>query len=361
MLFELLTPLDEYISFFRVFRYITVRAALGGVTAFLLSLLIGPILIRKLRDLSIGQTIREEGPQSHHKKAGTPTMGGVLIVCTVLAGTLIWADLSNPFIWVQMFATLGFAFVGFVDDRAKVLKNHNLGLSARGKMLWLIGVAGVTSVWMFLLSRQGVFITEIYFPFFKEFHPDLGIFFILFALLVLLSTTNAVNLTDGLDGLAIGSSGIAFGTFTLIAYVSSHADIAGYFVIPHIISSGELAVFGASMAGACLGFLWYNAHPADIFMGDTGALALGGALGTMALLTGHPLLLVIVGGLFVMEALSVIIQVISFRTRGKRVFRMAPIHHHFELKGWHESQVIIRFWIIALLFSILALSTFKLR
>jgi len=361
MLFELLTPLDSYNQIFNLFRYITVRAALAGASAFLLSLLLGPILIRRLRAMSIGQSIREEGPESHQKKAGTPTMGGVLIVATVTISTLLWADLSNSFVWIQLFATVGFALVGFIDDRAKVLKNHNLGLSARGKMGWLITVALIASVWMYSLSPDGTFTTELYFPFFKEWHPDLGIFYIPFAILVLLSTTNAVNLTDGLDGLAIGSSGIAFATYTLIAYVSSRADFVVYLEIPHIVASGELTVYGAAMAGACMGFLWFNAHPADVFMGDTGALALGGALGAMALMTGHPLLLLIVGGLFVIEALSVIIQVGSFRLRGKRVFRMAPIHHHFELEGWHESKVIIRFWIAAMLFAILALSTFKLR
>jgi len=361
MFFDLLIPMAKHISFFNVFRYITIRAALGGITAFLMCVILGPWLIRKLRAYSIGQTIREEGPKSHQSKAGTPTMGGVLIVLAVLCGTLLWADLSNPFIWVQLFATLGFAFVGFIDDRAKILKNHNLGLSSAGKMALLCVVALIAGAWMYYLAGTGSFLTEIYFPFFKDFHPDLLYYFIPFAMLVLVATSNTVNLTDGLDGLAIGSSGIAFATYTLIAYVSSHAKFATYFDIPHIIASGELAVFGASMAGACLGFLWHNAHPADVFMGDTGALSLGGALGTMALLTGHPLLLVIVGGLFVLEGLSVIIQVLSFRLRGKRVFRMAPVHHHFELMGWHESQVIIRFWIVALLFAILALSTFKLR
>lgn len=361
MLLELLTSLDRYIGFFNVFRYITVRAALAGVTAFILSLILGPMLIRKLQQMSIGQSIREEGPKSHQSKAGTPTMGGVLIVGTVVLSTVLWADWRNGFIWPQLFATVAFGAVGFIDDRAKILKNQNLGLSARGKMFFLLSAAVITAGWMYWLSSQQLFITEIYFPFFKDFHPDLGLLFVPFAVLVLLSTSNAVNLTDGLDGLAIGSSGIAFATYSLIAYVSSHIDFSGYFDIAHIAAAGELTIFGAAMAGAALGFLWFNAHPAEVFMGDTGALALGGALGAMALLTGHPLLLVIVGGLFVMEALSVIIQVGSFKLRGKRVFKMAPIHHHFELLGWHESKVIIRFWVVALLFSIFALATFKLR
>jgi len=361
MLFKLLLQLTETISFFNVFRYITVRSALAAATAFALSLALGPWLIRRLKEMSVGQSIREEGPQSHHKKAGTPTMGGLLIIFSVIAATLLWADLANPFVQLQLFATVAFASVGFFDDLAKTLRKRNLGLSAKGKMFWLLVVSLILGLWMMALAGRDLFITELYFPFFKNFHPELGWLFIPFAMLLLSGFSNAVNLTDGLDGLAIGASGVAFGAFTLIAYVSSHANIAEYLDIPHLISSGELTVYGAAMTGACIGFLWYNAHPAEMFMGDTGSLSLGGSLGTMALLTGHPLLLVIVGGLFVIEAISVILQVGSYRMRGKRVFRMAPIHHHFELKGWHESKVIIRFWILTLLFAILALSTFKLR
>lgn len=361
MIWKFLLTFSDTVSFFNVFRYITVRSALAGATAFLMSLILGPMLIRYLKRASIGQSIREEGPESHQSKAGTPTMGGVLILVTVLIACLLWADLSNQFLWIQIFTTMGFAAVGFVDDRAKILKQQNLGLSARGKMAFLIIISLIVGTWMYYLASQGMFLTEIYFPFFKNFHPDLGIWFIPFAMLVLLATSNTVNLTDGLDGLAIGASGIAFATFTLIAYVASHVEMSSYLDIPHLSNCGELAVYGAAIVGACLGFLWHNAHPAEVFMGDTGALALGGALGSLALLTGHPLLLVLVGGLFVIEGLSVILQVTSFRLRGKRIFRMAPIHHHFELKGWHESQVIIRFWIISLLFAILALSTFKLR
>ncbi len=361
MLWKLFLSFSDDFTIFNVFRYITVRSALAGATAFFLSLVLGPILIRKLRAASIGQSIREEGPQSHQSKAGTPTMGGVLILITLFFSTLIWADLANPYIWVQLFATGGFALVGFIDDRAKLLKQRNLGLSARGKMGLLLVISLIVGLWLYYLAMRGNFITEIHFPFFKNFHPNFGLFFIPFAMLVLLATSNTVNLTDGLDGLAIGSSGIAFATYTIIAYVTSHIDMSTYLGIPHLPLSGELTVFGAAMVGACLGFLWHNAHPAQVFMGDTGALALGGALGCQALLTGHPLLLVLVGGLFVIEGLSVILQVASFKLRGKRIFRMAPIHHHFELMGWHESQVIIRFWIIAFLFSILALSTFKLR
>ena len=274
---------------------------------------------------------------------------------------MAWADLTNPFIWIQLFATVGFAGVGFVDDRAKILKQRNLGLTPRGKMGLLFVISLITGSWMYYLSTKGLFITELYFPFFKDFHPNLGIWFVPFAMIVLIATSNTVNLTDGLDGLAIGSSGIAFATFTLIAYVAGHIEMAQYLDIPHLVKSAELTVFGSAVVGACIGFLWFNAHPAMVFMGDTGALSLGGALGTFALLTGHPLLLVLVGGLFVIEGLSVILQVASFKFRGKRIFKMAPIHHHFELSGWHESQVIIRFWIISFLFAVLALSTFKLR
>lgn len=361
MLYQLLVQLTDNWSFFNVFRYSTVRAALAGSTAFLITVYMGPAFISKLKSFSIGQSIREEGPKSHQKKAGTPTMGGVLILGALLTGVLLWADWSNPFVWVQLFATVCFGLVGVIDDAAKVMKRKNLGLSAKGKMALLFVVALIVAVWMYFLAQKGHFTTELYFPFFKNLHPDLGIFFIPFAIFILLAATNAVNLTDGLDGLAIGISGIAFVTYTIFAYVTANIHMAEYLAIPHIVAAYELVVFGAAMAGACLGFLWHNAHPADVFMGDTGALLLGGALGTMAILTAQPLVLVIVGGLFVVETLSVILQVGSYKFRKKRIFLMAPIHHHFELKGWHESKVIIRFWIISILLAIMALSTLKLR
>ncbi|CAM2065992.1 phospho-N-acetylmuramoyl-pentapeptide-transferase [Sulfidibacter corallicola] len=361
MLYFLLAPYAELSSLFNIFRYITVRSALSGSTAFLLCLMLGPMVIRKLQAMSIGQEIREEGPQSHKKKAGTPTMGGVLILTAVLLSTLLWADLDNNMIWIQMIATLGFGLVGFIDDLSKILKRRNLGLTAKRKFLYLTLIGGTVAVWMFFLARAGEYTTELYVPFFKNFHPEMSFLFIPFAMIVLLGASNAVNLTDGLDGLAIGASGVAFSTYTVIAYLTSHITMANYLAIPHVPHTGELVVYGAAMAGACMGFLWHNAHPADVFMGDTGALSLGGALGTMALLTTHSLLLIIVGGLFVIEALSVILQVASYKWRKKRIFLMSPIHHHFELKGWHESQVIIRFWMISILFAILALSTLKLR
>lgn len=361
MLYLFLVQFADSSIFFNVFRYITVRSALAGSTAFIFCLVLGPSLIRKLKVMSYGQAIREEGPESHQKKAGTPTMGGVLILGAVLLSTVLWVDINNSFVWLQLFAMTGFGLVGFVDDFAKVTKKQNLGLSARGKMALLLLIAGIAAGWMMYLARLGFFHTELYFPFFKELHPELGWFFLPFAMFILIGASNAVNLTDGLDGLAIGSSGIAFATYTLIAYLAGHAKIAGYLDIPHILPAAELTVFGAAMCGACMGFLWHNAHPADVFMGDTGALALGGALACMALLTGHPILLAIVGGLFVIETVSVIMQVGSYKVRRKRIFLMAPIHHHFELKGWHESKVIIRFWIFSILLAILALSTFKLR
>ncbi|MCB1042246.1 MAG: phospho-N-acetylmuramoyl-pentapeptide-transferase [Acidobacteria bacterium] len=361
MLYEFFDLLADKWSIFNVFRYVTFRSAIAAGTAFLICLLLGPWLIRFLQRVSFQQAIRDEGPASHQKKAGTPTMGGLLILAAVLIPTLLWTNLANPFVWIQITATLGFGFVGFIDDYAKVSRRQNLGLKAKGKMGLLVIVSLGLGIWMLSQARMGHFLTEIYFPFFKNYHPDLKLFFVPFAILVLIGTSNAVNLTDGLDGLAIGSSGIAFAAYTVIAYVASHFEIARYLDIPHIVLASELTVYGAAMCGASMGFLWHNAHPAEVFMGDTGALALGGALGTMALLTGHPLLLVVVGGLFVMEALSVIIQVLSYRWRKQRVFRMAPLHHHFELKGWHESKVIIRFWILALLFALLAVSTFKLR
>ncbi len=361
MLYELFFWLSQKWSIFNVFRYVTFRSAVSAGSAFLICLWMGPHLIRSLRQLSIRQAIREEGPASHQKKAGTPTMGGVLIIAAVLVPTLLWTNLRNPFVWVQILATLGFGAVGFIDDYAKVSRNQNLGLRAKGKMALLVAVAFILGLWIYWIARQGDFITEIYFPFFKNFHPNLGMAYVLFAVLVLICASNAVNLTDGLDGLAIGSSGVAFAAFTVIAYVASHIKMATYLDIPHIVLASELTVYGAAMCGASMGFLWYNAHPAEVFMGDTGALALGGALGTMALLTAQPLLLVVVGGLFVIEALSVILQVGSYKWRKKRIFRMAPLHHHFELKGWHESKVIIRFWILAVLFAVLAMSTFKLR
>ena len=370
----------RYFSPFNVFRYITVRTVYASLTAMFLALVFGPWLIRRLVELQIGQFIREEGPEAHKKKAGTPTMGGVLIVLSTAVPTLLWADLSNPFIWLTLFALLGFAAIGFVDDYAKVTKKQNLGLTAKKKLLLQILVSLVVGVGLLALATRNAHSTQLVFPFFKRFQPDLVIRslltsssfgghlwplafvpFLVFIALVIVGSSNAVNLTDGLDGLAIGCTVIAAGALTVLTYVSSNFRWAQYLDIQYIPGVGELTVFCGALVGASLGFLWYNAHPAEIFMGDVGSLSLGGTLGVIAVIIKQEILLFFVGGIFVIEALSVILQVGSFKLRGKRIFRMAPIHHHFELLGWSESKVIVRFWIAALVFALFALTTLKLR
>src|SRR5450432_71450 len=377
MLYYLLVHvLQRYFSPLNVFRYITVRTVYASLTAMFLALVFGPWLIRKLRELQIGQYIREEGPQEHKKKAGTPTMGGVLIVLSTAVPTLLWADLQNPFVLLSLFALLAFAAIGFVDDYAKVAKRQNLGLTGKRKLSLQILVSIVAGVSLLALSTYSAYSTQLIFPFLKRFHPDLVIHslldsphlwplafvpFLVFIALVITGSSNAVNLTDGLDGLAIGCTVIAAGALTILTYVSSNFRWATYLEIQYIPRVGELTVFCGALVGASLGFLWYNAHPAEIFMGDVGSLSLGGALGTIAVVIKQEILLFFVGGVFVVEALSVILQVGSFKLRGKRIFRMAPIHHHFELMGWSESKVIVRFWIIALVFALFALTTLKLR
>jgi phospho-N-acetylmuramoyl-pentapeptide-transferase len=361
MLFHLFYPLHTEISFLNVLRYITFRSALAALTALVLSLLLGPWLIAKLRQLQIGQEIREEGPSSHQVKRGTPTMGGVLIIPSIVVPTLLWADLRNPFVWIVCGSTLAFGGLGFLDDYLKISKKRNLGLTARAKFVLQIGVALVIGAILVSFSHYGLYSTQLSFLFLKAFRPDLGVLYVLFAILVLVGSSNAVNLTDGLDGLAIGSVLIAAGTFTILTYATGHAKIADYLGILFVRGSGELAVFSAAMVGASMGFLWFNSHPAEVFMGDVGSMALGSALGTLAVLSKQEMLLVLVGGLFVLEALSVILQVGSFKLRGVRIFRMAPLHHHFELSGWNETKVVIRFWIVALIFSMLSLATLKLR
>jgi phospho-N-acetylmuramoyl-pentapeptide-transferase len=341
-----------------------------------LALVFGPWLIRKLRELQIGQYIREEGPQEHKKKAGTPTMGGVLIVLSTAVPVLLWADLSNPFILLALFALFAFAAIGFVDDYAKVAKRRNLGLTGKKKLILQFSVSFAVGVTLLVLSAHSAYSTQLIVPFLKRFRPDLvihgllhsGTFwplaflpFLAFIALVITGSSNAVNLTDGLDGLAIGCTVIAAGAMTILTYVSSNYRWATYLEIQYIPRVGELTVFCGALVGASLGFLWYNAHPAEVFMGDVGSLALGGTLGTIAVIIKQEVLLVFVGGVFVLEALSVILQVGSFKLRGKRIFRMAPIHHHFELLGWSESKVIVRFWIAALVFALFALTTLKLR
>jgi phospho-N-acetylmuramoyl-pentapeptide-transferase len=358
MLYHLLFPLRDLWSLFNVFQYLTFRSALAGATAVLLSLLLGPATIRWLRRLSVGQSIREEGPERHREKAGTPTMGGVLIVLAVAVPTLLWANLANYYVWVTLLALLGFGAIGFVDDFLKVRRRRNLGLTARGKMgLQLVVGAAVGAALLLMPGHQ----EELHFPFFKNLILPLGLLYLPFVMLVLVGTSNAVNLTDGLDGLAIGATLIATATYALFTYIAGHAVVAEYLQVAHVPGAGELAIVCAAMVGASIGFLWFNAHPAEMFMGDVGSLALGGSIGTVAVVAKQELLLVMVGGLFVTEALSVIVQVASYRFRGRRVLRMAPIHHHFELIGWSETKIVVRFWIVSILFSFLALSTLKLR
>lgn len=361
MLYRLLYPLNEMVGAFNVFRYITFRSALAALTALVLTLGLGRLLIEKLRVLQVGQHIREEGPQSHYTKKGTPTMGGILIVMSVLIPTLLWADLANIFVWIAMLSMLAFGLIGFYDDYQKVTKKQNLGLTMKAKFAPQIIVSAIVGIVLVWLTHLGLFTTQLSFPFLKAWTPDLGWFYVAFIVLVLVGAANAVNLTDGLDGLAIGSVLVAAATFAILTYVVGNAVASNYLGIINVKGVGELTVFCGALVGASLGFLWYNCNPAEVFMGDVGSMALGGAIGTVAILTKQELLLVLVGGLFVLEAGSVIIQVASFRLTGKRVFRMAPLHHHFELKGWPEPKVIIRFWILAVLFALLSLSTLKLR
>jgi phospho-N-acetylmuramoyl-pentapeptide-transferase len=361
MLFYLLYPLHDDFRVLNVFRYITFRTALATLTALLISLALGSRLIERLQEFQIGQQIRPEGPLSHQSKKGTPTMGGLLILIAVILPSLLWADPANPFVWIVLISTLLFGIIGFADDYLKITKKRSLGLTARQKFAaqWTVAL-GIGLVLLYM-ARAGFYSTILSIPFFKKWTPDLGLFFVPWAMLVIVGAANAVNLTDGLDGLAIGSSLIASGTYAILAYVAGHAKVAGYLDVPNVRGVGELAVICGTLVGASLGFLWFNCNPAQVFMGDVGAMAIGGTLGTIAIVIKQELLLVFVGGLFVIEAASVIIQVVSFRLRGKRVFRMAPIHHHFELGGWPEQKVVIRFWIVAIIFALLGLSTLKLR
>ncbi len=361
---------------FRVFWYITFRTAYASLTALLLCLALGPWLIRKLREFQIGQTIREDGPRSHQAKQGTPTMGGLLILISILVPTLLWADLTNVYVWIAMFSLAAFGLVGFLDDYQKVTRRQNLGLTARRKLALQIAISLALGCILMYLQARGAYSTRMNVPFLKFFSPDLLIhslldnrytyplgfvFFFLFLTLVLVGSSNAVNLTDGLDGLAIGLTVIAAGALTILTYAAGHVQFATYLEIQRVPRAAELTIFCGSMVGASLGFLWYNAHPAEVFMGDVGSLALGGAMGTVAVLVKQEILLLFIGGVFVIEALSVIIQVGSYKLRGKRVFLMAPLHHHFEQLGWAESKVIARFWITGLVMALFALTTLKLR
>jgi len=362
---------------FRIFRYLTFRTAFASLTALMIALFIGPWVIRMLHEFQIGQFIREDGPKSHLKKKGTPTMGGILICIAILLPTVLWSDPENPFVWVAVFSTLAFGAIGFADDYIKVVKRRSLGLTARAKMLWqILAAVGVASA-LAILSQFRLFSTQLTVPFIKSWRPDLlwhwpatihhlGFLsflpFVAFVAFILVGATNAVNLTDGLDGLAIGCTIIAAGALTVLTYVSGNVVFADYLELQHMPKVAELTIFGGSMVGASIGFLWYNAHPAEIFMGDVGSLALGGAIGTIAIIIRQELLLPFIGGIFIIEALSVMLQVGSYKLRnGKRIFKMAPIHHHFEQLGWSESKIIVRFWISALVFALFALTTLKLR
>jgi phospho-N-acetylmuramoyl-pentapeptide-transferase len=361
VLFRWLYPLAKVFPAFNVFRYITFRTAMAAVTALLLALALGGPMVRLLKRRQIGQSVRDDGPRTHLSKAGTPTMGGVLILLAVIAATLLWMDLANRLVWIALGTLAGLGVVGFADDFVKFTQRRSLGLSGRGKLVpqFLVAFAAAWAIehW----AAPGTFSTLVTFPFLKYLIIDLGAFYIPFVAVVLVGASNAVNLTDGLDGLAIGVFGVAAGTYALLSYVSGNAVAARYLQIAFVPQAGELSVFCGALVGASLGFLWYNSHPADVFMGDVGALPLGGALAAVAVMTKQEMLLAIVGGVFVLEALSVIIQVVSFKSTRKRVFRMAPLHHHFELAGWPESRVVVRFWILSILFSVLALSTLKLR
>lgn len=368
--------LKPHFSPLNVFRYITVRTAVAGLTALLLSLLLGPWMIERLREMQVKQYIREEGPKGHQKKSGTPTMGGLLIVAAIVVPTLLWADLRNAYVMTALGATLAFGAIGFIDDYNKVVRKNNLGLTAKRKFfLQVLVCMGVGAV-LIGLQAKGVYSTRLSVPFLKRVHPDLVIDslltkphiwllayipFLIFLVIVIAGLSNGVNLTDGLDGLAIGCVIISASALTALTYVSSNARFADYLEIEKIPQAAELTVFCGSVVGASLGFLWYNAHPAEMFMGDVGSLALGGAIGTVAVIIKQEILLVSIGGIFIIELLSVILQVGSFKLTGKRIFRMAPLHHHFELAGWSESKVIVRFWIVALIFSLFALTTLKLR
>ncbi len=376
LLYQKLFP---YFRLFRIFRYLTFRTVFASLTALLIGLLIGPFVIERLREFQIGQHIREEGPQSHQKKKGTPTMGGVLILISIVVPTLLWSDLSNQFVWLVVGSTLVFGAIGFADDYIKVVHKRNKGLSARAKLSMQLAASAVVALVLVRMESYGGYSTRLMVPFAKRFRPDLVVGwlmhssvphvwwlafipFIVFVMLVIAGSSNAVNLTDGLDGLAIGCTIIAAGALTVLTYVSGHVVFSDYLELQRNPMVSELTVFCGSMVGASIGFFWYNAHPAEIFMGDVGSLALGGAIGTVAVVIKQELLLPLIGGVFIMEAVSVMLQVGSYKLRGgKRIFRMAPLHHHFELMGWSESKVVARFWILALVFALFALTTLKLR
>ena len=358
MLYHLLYPLHEAYNIFNVFRYITFRTIYAILTALLITLILGPCLIEKLQTLNIKQYIREDGPSTHLNKSGTPTMGGILILLSLSIATLFWGDLTNIYIWIALLTTWGLGIIGIIDDLKKLRSKSSDGVSPRFKLCGQILLGAALGTFLYLSPD---FDKSLTIPFFKTISINLGIFYILFVIVLIVGTSNAVNLTDGLDGLAIGLVLIVTTTYLLFSYFSGHIKIANYLQIPYIPGSGELTIFCGALFGAATGFLWFNTYPAQVFMGDVGSLALGGALGTVAIITKHEILLAIVGGVFVAEALSVILQVTSYKLRKKRIFAMAPLHHHYELKGWAEPKIIVRFWIVAAFLALVAISTLKLR
>ncbi len=360
MLLYLTEWLAEYDTAFNVFQYLTLRTILGVLTALLISLLVGPTMIRRLSFHQIGQTVRDDGPESHFSKAGTPTMGGALILVAISISTLLWSDLSNRYVWTVLIVTLAFGVIGMVDDYKKLVLNDPKGLVARWKYFWQ-SLAGLGAALVFYIGASSPVETALLIPYLKDVSLDWGPVFILFSYLVIVGSSNAVNLTDGLDGLAILPSVMVGGALGVIAYLSGHADFAVYLKIPYLPGVGELIVFCSALVGAGLGFLWFNTYPAQVFMGDVGALALGAALGVVAVAVRQELVLFIMGGVFVMETVSVMLQVASFKLTGRRIFRMAPLHHHFELKGWPEPRVIVRFWIITVILVLIGLASLKIR
>ena len=360
MLLLLTNYLAEINSGFTVFQYLTVRGIFSILTALLISLIIGPYMIRRLNYHQIGQVVRDDGPETHLSKAGTPTMGGALILISILVTSLLWSDLTNKYVWVVMLVTAFFGAIGWVDDYRKIFRQNPKGLSARWKYFWqsLIGLGA--AVFLFVSAESAVE-TQLFVPFFKDFALSLGVFFIVIAYFMIVGFSNAVNLTDGLDGLAILPTVMVGSALGIIAYLSGHSEFSVYLNIPYLAGAGELGIFCGALAGAGLGFLWFNTYPAQVFMGDVGALSLGAALGVVAVIVRHEIVLIIMGGVFVVETLSVILQVASFKLTGKRLFRMAPLHHHFELKGWPEPRVIVRFWIITVILVLIGLATLKLR
>jgi phospho-N-acetylmuramoyl-pentapeptide-transferase len=359
MIYHLLYPLHTTFSSFNVFRYITFRTIYAAITALVICFVLGPWLIRKLQSLKIGQPIREDGPDSHFSKEGTPTMGGLLIIFAAIISTFLWSNLTVDYVWMIMMVTVGFGLIGFMDDYRKLAHKNSKGVSGKVRLMMEVAIALFVSI---ILYYKAGFSSNITIPFFKTVLPDLGWGYVLLSTFIIVGSANAVNLTDGLDGLAIGPAITCFMTYLLFAYFAGNVKISGYLQVPYVAGTGELAVFCGAMVGAGFGFLWYNAYPAQVFMGDTGSLSLGAALGAMAMMTKQEILLAIVGGIFVLETFSVIFQVGWFKiSHGKRIFRMAPIHHHFELKGWPEPKIIVRFWIISILLALVAMSTLKLR